>query len=425
MEEISTGPSRRTISSAWTQLYTAGTASAAAAHLLKIGIQPFLDEFGRHFLGRDGIGQGFKLLLGMNGEGKTHLLFCLRELALRAGHPVALVDAKSCGAGDPWAFALSVLEAIEIPASLEEDSDERPIVRLLRDAAERKRTAAESKGLDPGAVFDAWTDAIRGKALMPHGFADALADGLQAALDGSAESINDAVARLTFQGVRMSRPDAERNGASLLRSLPLFVKCLDLQPLVILLDEAETAVEKKGSARRKEFLKFLRFLFDHVAIAGGSQGAIVVIGCTDEFWPHEFNNYEALRQRLSDAGRDTLEDRAGLSARGIVRLNKLWVRETFKGEEADYDRLGKGLIDFAALLYPEVDRNVQGTNAARLARVASGDAVRKQVKRNFVKALAQTIERQIADESQAVLEEREASRLLDAARQEIQEHDAE
>jgi hypothetical protein len=194
---------------------------------------------------------------------------------------------------------------------------------------------------------------------------------------------------------------------------------------VILLDEAETAVDKKGSAKRKEFLKFLRFLFDQVASSNGTHAAIVVIGCTDEFWPHEFNNYEALRQRLSDAGRDTLEDRVGLSAKALVRLNKLWVRETFRGDEPDYDGLGQALVDLAARLYPEVDRNLQTANVRRLAAVASGDAVRKQVKRNFVKALAQTIERQVADGKQVVLEEREAAHLLDAARQDIVENDKE
>jgi hypothetical protein len=215
------------------------------------------------------------------------------------------------------------------------------------------------------------------------------------------------------------------DGAALLKSIPLLVKHLGFEPPVILVDEAETSVEKAGSAKRKEFLKFLRFLNDHIAHGPGNRAAIVVIGCTDELWPDRFNEYEALKQRLSDPGKDQLDARAGLTPRALVRLNKLWVRETFRGEEQDYAELGAALVQLAKVVHPETDEGVQLSNAKRLGRMASSNQVRKQVKRNFVKALAQTIEAQTADKAQRVLEEVDAANALDVAAKQILAKDAE
>src|SRR5262249_7987148 len=83
-----------------------GAPTRAAARLLQVGLREYLDLFARKYLGDDGAGGTFKLVLGANGEGKTHLLYCLRERALAAGHVVALLDAKSAGAAQsPFIFA--------------------------------------------------------------------------------------------------------------------------------------------------------------------------------------------------------------------------------------------------------------------------------------------------------------------------------
>ena len=112
-----------------------------------------------------------------------------------------------------------------------------------------------------------------------------------------------------------------------------------------MLDEAETAVERKGSARRREFLKFLRFLNDHVANRTDDRAtAMVIIGCTDNFWPLQFADYEALRSRLADPGHDSPAERAGLKPKALVRKNKIWVRETFRGDEPDYDGMDFGVV---------------------------------------------------------------------------------
>lgn len=417
----------RTLRRAWAQLAGKGTASPTVAHLLKIGLEPFLDAFDRRFLGPDGLGEGFKLVLGMNGEGKTHLLYCLRERALERGHPVAFLEAASAGLLDsPFDFARALLRATEVPEGRDEGSDELRAVTLLRAAATRKAAEVEARGLDPADVIPAWADGLRGSNLQPHGLADALADGLEAALRADAPGLRAAAARLTFEEARLTKAQRQTEGSQLLRSLPLLIKLLGFRPLVVLVDEAESAIEKKGSARRREFLKMLRFLNDHVGHAASEgQGALIAIGCTDELWPEQFHDYEALRQRLSDVGRDTLEERAGMTPRAQARANKLWVRETFRGDEPDYVALGDALVELGSRVHAELAPAEQRQNGRRLARVASSTSVQRQVKRRFVKALVQLIEDQVEAGEQRVIEEQEAARLLDAAAAAIEEVDAE
>lgn len=409
---------------AWETLHQTGAASPKVAHLLKIGLTPFLGQFADYFLGPDGIGKGFKLVLGMNGEGKTHLLYCLRELALEQGHAVAFLEPKTGGSGDsPMDFARAILREIEPPEALDDDGDgELKLLRLLRVAVDRKRAALVAKGLEPDKLLARWADGLRNRDLHPHGLAAALADGVDAARREDAEALREAVARVSFVEAKLTKKQAEIDGALFVRAIPLIVSLLDFRPLVVLVDEAETAVEKKGSARRREFLKFLRFLNDHVAHNTAERSsAIVVIACTDDFWPEQFNEYDALKQRLADPGHDSLEDRGGLTTKALVRSNKLWVRETFGGDENDYQQLGEAIVDLAAAVYGELERDTQLSNARRFARVASSKKIRRQVKRYFVKALAQTIERQVADSNQRVIEERDALKAFDAAAQEIAE----
>jgi hypothetical protein len=417
----------RSLRQAWQQLHTAGTANPSIAHSLRTaGLRPFLDAFGDYLLGENGVGEGFRLVLGMNGEGKTHLLLCLRELALANGHAVALIDAKASSAGESaLAFAREIFTRIEPPEALEEPDDEFKVARLVRTAVERRRQSATAAGLDPETIVQKWAAQLRRKDLHPPAIADAIAGAAEAASEGDDDRLVAGARKATLTDVKLPKREQEAYGAQLLKSLPVLVRHLGFQPLVVLVDEAETAVEKKGSSKRREFMKFLRFLNDHVAHGGGGGSAIVVIGCTDEFWPEQFNEYEALRQRLADPGYDTLVEREGLTPAQRVRKNKLWIRETFRGDEQDYLDLGAELVAFGARIHGALDKDVQTANAQRLARIASSNQVKRQVKRNFVKALTQTIEDQVAGGDQRVLEEREAGARLEAAARRIQELDAE
>ena len=412
---------------AWSQLCSSGTASPTIARHLQVGIRPFLDAFENHYLGAGNLGQGTKLVLGMNGEGKTHLLLCLREAALRNGHAVALLDPKTSAVGESaFVFAQEVLHRLETSELQGGDDEEARVPALLKAAVQRKRADLIEKNLDPETVLPRWADGLRGKDLHPFGMAAALADGVEAVIEDDPERLRNAAADIAFEGVAMSKKQAEVDGARLLQSIPSLVKVLGFESLIILLDEAETAVERKGSTKHRDFLKFLRFLNDQVANQSDERApAMVVIGCTDDFWPAQFAEYHALLSRLADPGKDSLDERVGIKPKSLVRLNKVWVRETFRGDEPDYEELGLALVDLAAKLYPELVRSIQLSNAQRFGRIASSDRVKKQVKRNFIKALCQDIESQMSDDAQRVITEKDAERALDAAVKAIRQDDAE
>ena len=95
------------------KFHSKGTATRQAARLLHVGLQEYLDIFSGKYLGEEGYSEACKLVLGSNGEGKTHLLYCIRELALRKGHLVAMVEAKSVGAAmSPFVFGKELLKQL-------------------------------------------------------------------------------------------------------------------------------------------------------------------------------------------------------------------------------------------------------------------------------------------------------------------------
>src|SRR6266852_9107138 len=237
----------------WERLHTSGTASPQIASLLRVNLDGYLQAFEQRFLGPDGIGEGFKLILGANGEGKTHLLYCLRDVALRCGHAVAYVDASKSGLGaSPFTFAQKLLESVFIPGVDDEAAGENRVVTLFADAIRRKRESIAKQGLDEEKILPRWAESMRAKDLHPHGLADALADGLQAAVRDDVRAMLEAASRLTFQDHGFSQKAQLVEGANLLHSLPKLVGFVELRPLVILVDEAETVVEKRGASKRRE-----------------------------------------------------------------------------------------------------------------------------------------------------------------------------
>lgn len=413
---------------AWRTITETGAATREAARLLQVGLREYLDIFSRKYLADDGGGGTFKLVLGANGEGKTHLLYCLRERALAAGHVVALVDAKSAGAAQsPLVFAQQVLQNVETPeltASGEVvESDENSLLRLLRVAVDRRRAAIAANGLDPADLLNEWAEGLRAKNLYPHGFAQALGDAVNAIAMSDMDRSLSAIERLTFAKAKLTKDAQHTDGANLLRSAAKLPREMGFRPLVLLVDEAETAVEKAGSAKRRAFNTFLRFLNDHVA-HDDKTPAIVVVACTDGLWPAQFNEYSALKQRFSDPGYDSLDARGRLTAQTLPNRNKLWVREVFRGIEAEYEELGVAIIGLAAQAIGGVDEGTQQANSKQLGRVASSGMVDRFVKRNFVKALAQTIQDQVDEGHQRVLTDADARACFDRAVQAIQKVDS-
>lgn len=223
--------------------------------------------------------------------------------------------------------------------------------------------------------------------------------------------------QLTLADAKVTKGAQTILGPQLLRSVTQLPRLLGFNRLVLLVDEAEVAFEGLSQRRRQSLLGILRFLNDH--LVGADAGAVILVACTDDFWPAKFNEYAALKSRLSDPGYDRLEDRQGLTPRALVNKNKIWIRETFRGTEDEYKALGDAVLVVGKRVLRELDLSIQTANAARLAQVASSDEVNRVIKRPFVKALAQLSDTQVADAQQQRIEEESARGLFDLSKRAI------
>lgn len=417
-------PRTAEVQRAWAQLREKGSANREIANRLRVGLDEVIDRFEELYLGDHphGPGECCKLILGANGEGKTHLLLCIKERALRDGHLVALVQARSVGAAaSPFLFGQQILLSLETPPGGGE-SEVHPLITLLRAAVDQKRTALISQNLEADGLLLEWAEEMRLRNLQPSEIAEALSDGLKAVLRDDNEAMWASVKKLSLDGKVPPQQQQQILGANLLRSIARMPGILGFRPLVLLIDEAEGAVAKAGSARRQAFLMFLRHLNDHFALSDQG-GAVVLIACTDDFWPGEFDHYTALKSKLSDPGRDSPAERRDAKLRFLLKTNKLWVRETFRGTHANYIELGDAILSLGSQILPGLDLELQRRNVDRLARVASSQAVIAFIKRPFVKALAMTVDEQLDNGHQKELSDAEAQQRFNVAVDQIQTMD--
>jgi hypothetical protein len=406
---------------AFLRLRESGTADQTLAALLSIGLSEYLSAFERRYFSDEGVLQGLKLVLGRNGEGKTHLLYCMREIALRHDVPVSYVEAGTLTNQPAADFVNRVLERLEVPS---DSPDENKMVRLFRDAVARKQKAVLAAGLDPEAIIPAWAEGFRLKPIYPVRVADAVADGLIGAFDNDPARLRNAADKISVPS-NLSGSARENDGVSLLKTLPRLIEMLGYQGLMILVDEAETAISNAASKRRQSFWAFLRILSDYVANQQNAS-SMIVIACNDSLWPDKFKEYDALSQRLSDPGIDTWEVRragAQLTPRRLSGLNKIWVRETFAGRIEEYRELGSAIVEMATSVYPDITVEIQLANVERIAEAASERLVDATVKRLFVKALATLLEEQVEGELQREITTQEAAAKLDLAVSDIRRND--
>lgn len=247
-------------------------------------------------------GSSFKLVQGTYGAGKTHFLYCARDLAWRRQLLTAFVtiSPKECPFHRPLAVYRAVAQRLERPyaAGGEQTRGLDDLIRLSLD----ERVARE--GLDEAR---AWIDALARAALNRHSFRDAVVGFARAVLDR-----DDAAARRLgawLRGEDVSPGEARQaglyevpgndNGFGMLRSLVQLVPRLGWQGCVLLLDEAERRLtaDDKPTRALAETVEHLRELID---LCGRSElpRTLILYAVTPAFTEHVLPLYPALQQRL-------------------------------------------------------------------------------------------------------------------------------
>jgi hypothetical protein len=251
-------------------------------------------------------GSSFKLVQGTYGAGKTHFLYCVRDLAWRRRLLTALVtiSPKECPFNRPLAVYRAVAQRIEQPATTGDlgNDEVRGVDDVLRRAIEQ-RVADDGRDDTRG-----WIDTQLARAAFTrHSFRDAAAGFARAIVDGDEPAARRLAAWLRGEDISLTEAKAaglyevpsNDNGFGLVRSLVQLVPRLGWQGSVLLLDEAERrlSVGEKPTKSLGETVDHLRELID---LCGRSElpRTLILYAVTPMFTEQVLPLYPALQQRL-------------------------------------------------------------------------------------------------------------------------------
>jgi hypothetical protein len=257
---------------------------------------------------KDVIGDGgssFKLVQGTYGAGKSHFLYCVRDLAWRRGLLAAYVSVspRECPLDKPLSVYRSVAQHLELPREVGGASGAiRGIDDIARAAAQER---LEREGADEVAT---WIDQRLMRApIVRHSFRQAVGQLLHAVVAGDRERQSRLSAWLRGESIPAGeakkegiyeRP-ADDNGFSMLRSLVQTVAELGYAGTALLFDEAERqlSVESRKKKSTRDAMSHLRELID---LCGQSElpQAMVLYAVTPAFTEQVLPDFPAVQQRL-------------------------------------------------------------------------------------------------------------------------------
>jgi hypothetical protein len=250
-------------------------------------------------------GSSFKLVQGTYGAGKTHFLYCVRELAWRRKLLTAFVtiSPKECPFNRPVAVYRAIAQRLELPRG-PEGEETRGIDDIVRRHVEDK-IAADGKD-----ATRAWIDSALARApLARHSFRDAVVGYARAIVDGEGDQPIARRLGAWLRGEEVSPSEikvhgiyevpSNENGFAMFRSLVQLVHRLGFEGSALLLDEAERrlSVEAKPTKATAETIDHLRELID---LCGRTElpRTLILYAVTPAFVHNVLPMYPALQQRL-------------------------------------------------------------------------------------------------------------------------------
>jgi len=277
------------------------------------GLDPYLsvieDEYLSTFITQGG--SAFKMVVGEYGGGKTHFLYCVRDLAWKNNFVVSYV---SLSPGEsPFHRLESVYRAIVkgIAAPLTPDEllsgYERGIVSFLRSWFSTKYQEVSDKGLSRDELREALLNQVESiQGIESISFAKAVKSAFRARLNKQEEEFVNICQWLSGEGYdrrthgrygilqRIDRTTA----FPMIRSLVQWIREIGYSGLVILLDEAER-LSSLSTKQSEQHLNNLREVIDECGHTN-FQGVMIFYAVPDEnFLEGRAHIYEALKQRVA------------------------------------------------------------------------------------------------------------------------------
>ena len=290
-----------------------GTPPEYGFQFFTAGLDPYLDLIGDEYLSsfiKQG-GAAFKMVVGVYGGGKTHFLFCLRDLAWKNNFAVSYISLKP-GESPFHRLELvysAIMRGIIPPLSPEEllSGYEQGIISFLRSWYSQEYQKYKQKGLPSDSLQDELLSEVENlSGIESISFSRAVKSAFRSLLLKQEEDFINICQWLSGEG--FDRRTHSRFGIlqkidkttafSMLRSLTQWIRQIGYSGLVVLLDEAER-VPSLSSSQREQHLSNLREIIDECGHAA-FQGVMIFYAVPDEnFLEGRTQIYEALKQRVT------------------------------------------------------------------------------------------------------------------------------
>lgn len=391
-----------------------GTPPARGVQYFNVGNQSLLDALDEFYLSsylQDG-GAVYKMVIGDYGSGKSHFLYCLRDVAWERNFAVAKVDLSPVET--PYNDQKKVYEAVaqniiwhESDASF---TDETGLTRFLRGTLERIAGDLTLETLQ-NPLYRGLVDTVEATSVDSPAYQTAVLayfdslirnnderlDSLSRWLMGETTSPADTkILREVGVTGKINKPNAFR----MLRSLCQVIRALSYSGLVLLFDEVDRMASVGGKAE-KLATDTLREVIDRTR--EDMPGAMFVYAVPPQFIADVVPKYPALQQRVRAPGRFSRVNHFS----PLINLEHLDL-----SEDDLMQAIGEKLIPiYEAAFDTQFDHKVQRANADILANVSRDVFLDISHRRLFVKSFVMELSRQQYGEEHIITEE-EAQAIL-------------
>ena len=392
-----------------------GTPPTRGVQHFNVGNQSLLaalDEFYLSSYMQDG-GAAYKMVIGDYGSGKSHFLYCLRDMAWERNFAVAKVDLSPVET--PYNDQKKVYEAVANNLIWHEKdesfNDETGLTRFLQGTLEQVVGASLSLETLSNPLYRGLVDTLEATPVDSPAYQTAVLAYFDALIRDNEERLDSLSRWLTGEptspadtkilrevGVtgKINRPNAFR----MLRSLCQVIRALSYSGLVLLFDEVDRMASVGGKAE-KLATDTLREVIDRTR--EDLPGAMFVYAVPPQFINDIVPKYPALQQRVRAPGR-------------FSRINHFSPLISLDHLDLDEDSLmlaiGEKLIPIYETAFDaQLDHTIQRANAVILANVARDIFLDVSHRRLFVKSFVVELSRQHHGQEHTITEE-EAQAIL-------------
>lgn len=253
-------------------------------------------------------GSAFKMVIGSYGGGKTHFLYCVRDIAWKHNFVTSYVSLSptECPFHSLDLVYKAICKNLTCPLTPEEilSGYEKGIISVLRSIFSLRYSQLRNQGFPEEEIYNDLVETINN--IESISFSRAVKLALKSLLNNKENDFLDICQWLMGEGhiprIRKEFGILQKidktTAPSMLRSLIQFIRAVGFSGLVILFDEAERIVSL-SSKQKIQHLNNLREIIDRCGYTD-FQGVMIFYAVPDEnFLEGRANIYEALKQRLS------------------------------------------------------------------------------------------------------------------------------